>query len=62
MPTRTGAQRTGKHGERFVEDLIGHHPRWFARKQDEDFGIDLEAELAGPTGDGQELRGQLLKN
>jgi hypothetical protein len=61
MPKRTGAQRTGKHGERFVEDLIGNHPRWVARTQDEDFGIDLEAELADPVGDGQELRGQLLK-
>lgn len=61
MPTRTGAQRTGKHGERFVEDLIGHHPRWVVRTQDEDYGIDLEAELADPIGDGQELRGQLLK-
>lgn len=61
MPTRTAAQRTGRHGERFVEDMVGRHPRWVARTQDEDFGLDLEAELADPVGSGQELRGQLIK-
>lgn len=61
MSTRNASQRIGKVGERSVETLIDDHPRWVARRQDADFGIDLEAELAEPGPDGQMLRGQLLK-
>lgn len=61
MPTRSAAQRTGKHGERHVRDMFDRHPRWLARVQDEDFGIDLEAELADVVEDDQNLRGQFLK-
>lgn len=61
MPTRHANQRTGKVGERFVETDVDDHPNWLARRQDTDFGIDLEAELAQPTQEGQTLRGQLLK-
>ncbi len=61
MPTRNGSQRIGKIGERSIETLIDDHPRWVARRQDADFGIDLEAELAEPGRDGQVLGGQLLK-
>lgn len=61
MPTRNGSQRIGKIGERAIETLIDDHSRWVARRQDADFGIDLEAELAEPGPDGQVLRGQLLK-
>jgi hypothetical protein len=61
MPTRNGSQRIGKRGERAIETLIDDHSRWVARRQDADFGIDLEAELAEPGPDGQLLRGQLLK-
>lgn len=61
MPTRNISQRIGKIGERSVEALIDDHPLWVARRQDADFGIDLEAELANPGPDGQQLRGQLLK-
>jgi hypothetical protein len=60
MPTRNAGQRIGKIGERAIETLIDDHSRWVARRQDADFGIDLEAELAEPGPDGQELRGQLL--
>lgn len=61
MSKRSAAQRTGKSGERIVEALVGNHPRWVARRQDEDFGIDLEAELADETEDGQQLTGRLVK-
>lgn len=61
MPIRSASQRIGKIGERSVETLIDDHPHWVARRQDSDFGIDLEAELARPGDDGQALRGQLLK-
>lgn len=61
MPTRHASQRTGKVGERLVETIIDDHPKWIARRQDTDFGIDLEAELTQPTREGQTLRGQLLK-
>jgi hypothetical protein len=44
--------------------LIDQHERWIARTQDNDFGIDLEAELArnpqGGDGD-QEFLGKLVK-
>lgn len=61
MPTRHASQRTGKIGERSVETIIDDHSNWLARRQDTDFGIDLEAELTQPTHEGQTLRGQLLK-
>lgn len=61
MPTRNTSQRIGKIGERAIEMLIDDHSRWVARRQDADFGINLEAELAEPGPDGQVLRGQLLK-
>lgn len=61
MPTRHTNQRTGKVGERSVESIIDDHSNWLARRQDTDFGIDLEAELTRPTYDGQALRGQLFK-
>lgn len=61
MPTRNVSQRIGKVGERSVETVIDDHPRWIARRQDSDFGIDLEAELAESGPDGQLLQGQLLK-
>ena len=61
MPKRNAAQRTGRRGESHVEELIDQHPRWLARRQNEDFGIDLEAELADMVEDAQELRGQIIK-
>lgn len=61
MPIRNASQRIGRTGERAVESLIDDHPHWVARRQDSDFGIDLEAELADPGPDGQVLRGQLIK-
>ena len=61
MRIRSASQRIGKTGERSVEMLIDDHPHWVVRRQDADFGIDLEAELAPLGHEGQVLRGQLLK-
>lgn len=56
MPERSDSQRIGSCGQRLVEHVIEKSGKWISRKQDEDFGIDLEAELAE-----QEVIGQLLK-
>ncbi len=61
MSKRSAAQRIGKTGERMVESLFDEHPRWVARHQGADFGIDLEVELARESEDEQLLQGQLLK-
>lgn len=61
MPKRTDNQRKGSKGERYIETLFDDHPRWLLRTQTRDFGVDLEAELADPITNGQELRGQLFK-
>jgi hypothetical protein len=61
MPVRSVGQLFGKQGEQLVEGLFDAHPRWLARPQNIDYGIDFEAELATPTEDGQALSGQLLK-
>lgn len=60
-PTRSRGQRTGDRGESFVHALIDSHPAWLGRRQDRDFGIDLEAELAVSVGPAQELTGKLIK-
>jgi len=61
MPVRSTNQLAGSQGEQLVQAMFDAHPRWVARWQNVDFGIDLEAELANPIEDGQELLGQLLK-
>lgn len=61
MPIRSANQLTGVRGEKLVEDLFDEHPRWVARPQKVDFGIDLEIELANTVEGGQELLGRLLK-
>jgi hypothetical protein len=61
MPTRTESQRTGDRAEGFVLAAIDGHSSWMGRRQDHDFGIDLEAELAPPVAEGQAPQGKLLK-
>lgn len=61
MPIRSLSQLSGREGEQIVEELFDAHPRWVARPQNVDFGIDLEAELADPVEHGQALLGQFLK-
>ncbi|MCX4240134.1 DUF4365 domain-containing protein [Paraliomyxa miuraensis] len=56
MAKRSEGQRIGSSGQRLVELLIEKTGAWISRRQDEDFGIDLEAELADPL-----VRGEILK-
>ena len=56
MSTRTVAQALGSQGQSLVTHIINSTGDWIARAQDEDYGIDLEAELAVP-----EVAGQLIK-
>jgi hypothetical protein len=56
MSTRTDAQALGSQGQSLVTHLINSSGAWIARQQDEDFGVDLEAELAVP-----DVSGQLIK-
>lgn len=60
MPTRSYAQQIGDIGQALVESWF-EHPRWVARKQSHDFGIDLEAELAVPIDHKQRMTGKLIK-
>ena len=46
MAKRTDSQRIGARGERLVAYMIESSGGWIVRSQDEDFGIDLEAEFA----------------
>ncbi|WP_178130377.1 DUF4365 domain-containing protein [Reyranella sp. CPCC 100927] len=61
MAVRTRSQKKGDIAEEFVCALIDRHPCWLARRQDRDFGVDLEAELAIPSADDQRLAGKLIK-
>ncbi len=56
MAKRSEGQRIGSGGQRLVEHLIEKTGAWISRRQDEDFGIDLEAELADPN-----VRGGIVK-
>lgn len=56
MVERSKSQRIGSGGQRLVVHLIEKTGIWISRRQDEDFGIDLEAELADPT-----VHGEILK-
>lgn len=61
LPKRTANQRWGDQGEAFVASLIDRHPSWLARRQDHDYGVDLEAELATSVGEDQFFTGKLVK-
>jgi hypothetical protein len=59
MSTRTIAQVIGSQGQSLVAHIVNSSGGWIARTQDEDFGIDLEAELAMPHVSGQLLKIQI---
>ena len=57
MAKRNEAQILGSQGESLVKHIINSSGDWIARtQQEEDFGVDLEAELAVP-----QVGGQLVK-
>jgi hypothetical protein len=56
MAERTEAQVLGSQGQTLVAHVISSSGDWIARAQDEDFGVDMEAELAVPN-----VSGQLIK-
>lgn len=49
----------GSQGQSLVAHLINSTGEWIARAQDEDFGIDMEAELAVPHVSGQMIKIQV---
>lgn len=53
---RSHQQRDGSKAQNLIATLVDASGRWIARRQDEDFGLDLELELSEP-----EVRGELLK-
>jgi hypothetical protein len=56
MAKRSKEQKIGARGQRWLLAKIEEHPHWLARSLDEDYGIDLEAELTE-----NDLRGEILK-
>lgn len=55
-PERSRQQRYGSMAHNLVTSLVDEAEVWIPRRQDEDFGIDLELELSEP-----DVRGELLK-
>jgi hypothetical protein len=53
---RTRSQSIGAQGERLLLHWFEESGHWIARKQEEDYGVDLEAELAEP-----EVQGHIIK-
>lgn len=49
MATRSKSQKIGSAGHRLVSQIISSNSNWISREQDEDFGIDLEAEVCEPN-------------
>jgi len=56
VANRSSQQQIGSFAQRWVAAQIAEHRQWIARDLSDDFGIDLEAELAAP-----EVRGEILK-
>jgi hypothetical protein len=48
MPRRTPSQRIGSLGHRVAAAQFERHGNWIVRNQEEDVGIDMEAELSDP--------------
>src|SRR3954470_10263130 len=59
MAVRSEGQRIGSAGQRLVEFLIEKSGNWISRRQDEDFGSDLEAEISVPSVRGESLKLQV---
>jgi len=56
MATRSKSQQIGSQGQRLVEYIIESSKEWIARNQDEDYALDLEAELSA-----EEVSGEIIK-
>lgn len=56
LARRSPQQQVGSFAQRWVAALIAENADWIARDLSDDFGVDLEAELAAP-----EVRGEILK-
>jgi hypothetical protein len=50
------AQVLGSQGQSLVAHVINSSGDWIACAQDEDFGVDMEAELAVPHVSGQQVK------
>ena len=48
MSERSDSQKLGSQGQSLVAHLINSSGDWIALAQDEDYGIDMEAELSSP--------------
>jgi len=59
MAYRSEAQVLGSQGQSLVAHIINSSGDWIARAQNEDFGVDLEAELAVPKVGGQFVKIQV---
>jgi hypothetical protein len=59
MDKRTKTQNTGSFGQKLAALIIERNGDWIARSQDEDFGIDLEAELSEPFVNGDIIKIQV---
>lgn len=61
MPKRSISQRIGEKAELICETLFVNAPNWVPRKQDKDFGVDLEVELTTQQERIEKLTGKLIK-
>jgi sRNA-binding carbon storage regulator CsrA len=59
MPTRTRSQRIGAQGQRLIQLSIETNGDWIVRGQEEDYGVDLEAELTVGGVNGQIVKLQV---
>ncbi|MDK1024085.1 MAG: DUF4365 domain-containing protein [Gammaproteobacteria bacterium] len=56
MAHRTKSQKIGSRGHKWLLAHVEKHPQWLTRDLSEDFGVDMEFELAGP-----DLLGEIIK-
>lgn len=59
MSNRSNSQRIGDLGEALVSFQVEKTGGWIARKQEKDYGIDMEIELAHPIIEGQIIKFQV---
>jgi hypothetical protein len=59
MPRRTASQQIGSLGQRIAATAFERLGSWIARNQEEDVGIDMEAELSDPDPGGHFLKCQV---
>lgn len=61
MPIRSRAQRIGDKAEQVCESIVLNAANWIPRRQDRDFGIDLEAELTVLENGTETVTGKIVK-